>query len=42
VSRILGHADYSTTADIYAHLSRRMLGRAAARMEVAMRDAPSG
>ena len=34
VSRILGHSDFSTTADVNAHLTRKMLGRAASRMEV--------
>ncbi|MGH2382980.1 MAG: tyrosine-type recombinase/integrase [Candidatus Limnocylindria bacterium] len=33
VSRILGHADFSTTADVYAHLTPAMLDRAAARMD---------
>jgi integrase len=33
VSRILGHADFSTTADVYAHLTPTMLDRAAERME---------
>ncbi|HET6744915.1 MAG TPA: tyrosine-type recombinase/integrase [Candidatus Limnocylindria bacterium] len=32
VSRILGHADLSTTADVYAHLTPAMLDRAADRM----------
>ena len=32
VSRILGHADLSTTADVYAHLTPAMLDRAAERM----------
>ena len=36
VSRILGHADFSTTADVYAHLTRTMLGRAAGRMDAAL------
>jgi integrase len=39
VSRILGHSDFSTTADVYAHLTRKMLGRAASRMEVILGDA---
>jgi hypothetical protein len=38
VSRDLGHADYSTISDINAHLSRRMLGRAASRVEDVMKD----
>jgi integrase len=33
VSRILGHADFATTADIYAHLTPAMLDRAADRMD---------
>jgi hypothetical protein len=33
VSRILGHADFATTADVYAHLTPAMLDRAAERME---------
>lgn len=33
VSRTLGHADLSTTADIYAHLTPAMLERSAARMD---------
>ncbi|MDP9270002.1 MAG: site-specific integrase [Chloroflexota bacterium] len=32
VSRILGHADFATTADVYAHLTPAMLDRAAERM----------
>jgi hypothetical protein len=40
VSRTLGHADLSTTADIYAHLTPAMLERSAARMDaiLARRD----
>jgi integrase len=33
VSRILGHSQYATTADVYAHLTPAMLDRAAARMD---------
>lgn len=33
VSRILGHADFSTTADVYAHLTPAMQQRAADRIE---------
>lgn len=33
VSRTLGHADLSTTADVYAHLTTKMLHRAASRMD---------
>ena len=36
VSRVLGHSDFSTTADVYAHLTRKMLGRAADRMDAAL------
>ena len=32
VSSILGHADFATTADVYAHLTPAMLDRAAERM----------
>jgi integrase len=38
VSRILGHADFSTTADVYAHLTPAMLDRAAERMDQIMRS----
>jgi integrase len=33
VSRSLGHADLSTTADIYAHLTPAIQERTAARMD---------
>jgi len=33
ISRTLGHADLSTTADIYAHLTPAMLARSASRMD---------
>ena len=33
VSRILGHAQFATTADVYAHLTPAMLDRAAERMD---------
>jgi integrase len=33
VSRILGHANLATTADVYAHLTPAILDRAAGRME---------
>jgi integrase len=33
VSRILGHASLSTTADIYGHLTDAMLGQAAERTD---------
>jgi integrase len=34
VSRILGHSNLSTTADIYGHLTEAMLDRAADRTDV--------
>ncbi len=37
VSRTLGHADLSTTADVYAHLIPAMLERSAARMDGILR-----
>ena len=33
ISRLLGHATISTTADVYAHLTPAMLARSAARMD---------
>ena len=45
LSRTLGHADLSTTADVYAHLTPTMLERSAARMDAILgpgRDAASG
>jgi integrase len=33
ISRSLGHANFSTTADVYAHLTPAMLERSAARMD---------
>ena len=33
VSKLLGHSDFSTTVDVYAHLTTGMGKRAAARME---------
>lgn len=33
ISRTLGHSDLSTTADVYAHLTRSMQERSAARMD---------
>jgi site-specific recombinase XerC len=33
VSRSLGHSNLSTTADVYAHLTRTMQDRSAARMD---------
>jgi integrase len=37
VSRILGHSSISTTADVYAHLTRGMQDRAAQRMDGILR-----
>jgi site-specific recombinase XerD len=37
VSRTLGHADLSTTANVYAHLTPTMLERSAARMDGILR-----
>ena len=34
VSRILGHASITTTANVYGHLTDAMLGRAADRTDV--------
>lgn len=45
VSRALGHASLSTTADVYAHLTPGMLEHAAARMDAILgprRDTASG
>jgi integrase len=42
VSRSLGHADLSTTADVYAHLTNRMQERAAARMDSILGATASG
>jgi site-specific recombinase XerD len=44
VSRTLGHADLSTTADVYAHLTRKMLERSAARVDgiLARRETATG
>lgn len=39
LSRILGHADLSTTADVYAHLTPAMLARAAERIDGILGDA---
>jgi integrase len=36
VSRILGHADIATTANIYAHFTRGLAERAAARMDLVL------
>ena len=37
ISRTLGHADLSTTADVYAHLTPAMLERSASRMDSILR-----
>jgi integrase len=42
VSRTLGHADLSTTADVYAHLTPAMLDRSAARMDGILARKASG
>jgi integrase len=42
VSRSLGHADLSTTADVYAHLTPAMLERAAVRMDRILGQTESG
>jgi integrase len=42
---MLGHADISTTANVYGHVTREMRERAAARMDAilgAPRDAATG
>lgn len=36
VSRILGHADFATTADVYAHLTPVMLERSAQRISAVL------
>jgi integrase len=38
VSRILGHADFATTSDVYAHLTPAMLDRAAERIDAILSD----
>ncbi len=40
VSRTLGHADLSTTADVYAHLTPTMLERSATRMDAIVARRP--
>ncbi len=40
MSRILGHADLATTADVYAHLTPAMLERSAARMDAILGERP--
>ena len=42
VSKMLGHADLGTTADVYAHLTRGMQDRAAARMDAILGRAATG
>lgn len=39
MSRMLGHADFATTTDVYAHLRPAMLDRTAARMEAILTNA---
>lgn len=39
VSRILGHSNLSTTADVYSHFTRQLSTRAAARMDAVLRRA---
>jgi integrase len=40
VSRILGHSQIATTADVYAHLTPAMLERSAARMDAILAQRP--
>lgn len=40
VSRILGHSQIATTADVYAHLTPSMLERSAARMDAILAPRP--
>jgi site-specific recombinase XerD len=40
VSRILGHSQIATTADVYAHLTPAMLERSAARMDAILAPRP--
>jgi integrase len=42
VSRMLGHSNLSTTADVYAHLTRAMQQRAADRMDFILRRSEAG
>lgn len=42
VSRILGHADFRTTSDVYAHLTAKMTERAAERMDVIVAGRATG
>jgi integrase len=37
ISRILGHADFATTANVYAHLTPATLQRSADRMDGILR-----
>jgi integrase len=41
VSRILGHSNLATTADVYAHLTPAMLDRAASRMDAILSERTS-
>ena len=40
VSRVLGHADVSTTANVYAHLTPAMLDRTASRIDGVLGASP--
>ena len=40
-SKILGHSDIGTTADVYAHLTESMTQRAADRIDVVRRRRPA-
>ena len=42
ISRILGHSNLSTTADVYAHLTPAMLQRSADRMDGILRQRAAG
>jgi integrase len=39
---MLGHADFSTTSDVYAHLATAMQGRAAERMDSILKQSANG
>jgi site-specific recombinase XerD len=41
ISRMLGHSDISTTANVYAHLTPAMQERSAARMDTILAPRPS-
>jgi integrase len=42
VSRSLGHADISTTANVYAHLTPKIQQRSAERMDAILRGSATG